>query len=85
MCMVYDDKGNVLVEEKDGSIYLVLLYKTNKFSGQLIPPDEGNVYLMPLEELKKKEPLWHLDKMLEILCDNGASEWYFDGTEVMLK
>ena len=136
MCMVYDHKGNVLVEEKAGGLifpgghvenaesivdstireikeetgliisdlefcgikdwlekdgsrygsrYIVFLYKTNKFSGKLIPSDEGNVYWMPLEELKKKEPLWHLDKMLEIFCGNGVSELYFDGTEVMLK
>ncbi|MGB4824266.1 MAG: NUDIX domain-containing protein, partial [Leuconostoc mesenteroides] len=132
MCMVYDDKGNVLVEEKagglifpgghvenvesivdstireikeetgltiselefcgikdwlekDGSRYLVFLYKTNKFSGKLIPSDEGDVYWLLLEELKKKEPLWHLDKMLEIFCGNGVNELYFDGTDVMLK
>lgn len=129
MCMVYDDKGNVLVEEKTGGLifpgghvekaesfvdstirevkeetglivselefcgikewlekdgygygyrYIVFLYKTNKFSGKLIPSDEGNVYWMPLEELKKKEPLWHLDKMLEIFCGNGVNELYFD-------
>lgn len=130
--MVYDDKGNVLVEEKagglifpgghvenaesivdstireikeetgltvsnlefcgikdwlekDGSRYLVFLYKTNKFSGKLIPSDEGDVYWLLLEELKKKEVLWHLDKMLEIFCGNGVNELYFDGTDVMLK
>ena len=136
MCMVYDNKGNVLVEEKArglifsgghvekaesivdstireikeetglivsdlefcgikdwlekddskyGSRYIVFLYKTNKFSGKLIPSDEGNVYWMPLKELKKKELLWHLDKMLEIFCGNGVNELYFDGTEIILK
>jgi len=136
MCMVYDNKGNVLVEEKAGGLifpgghvekaesivdstireikeetglivsdlefcgikdwlekddsrygsrYIVFLYKTNKFSGKLIPSDEGNVYWMSLKELKKKEPLWHLDKMLEIFCGNGVNELYFDGTEVILK
>ena len=136
MCMVYDDKGNVVVEEKagglifpgghvekqesildstireikeetgltisdlefcgikdwiefDGSRYMVFLYRTNKFSGTLVPSDEGDVYWMPLEELKKKEPLWHLDKMLEIFCGNGFSELYFnrndDAIEPILK
>ncbi len=136
MCMVYDDKGNVLVEEKagglifpgghvekqesildstireikeetgltisdlefcgvkdwiefDGSRYMVFLYRTNKFAGGLVPSDEGDVYWMPLEELKKKEPLWHLDKMLEIFCGNGFSELYFnrndDAIEPILK
>ena len=33
---------------------------------------------MPLEELKKKETLWHLDMMLEIFEGNRVSELYFN-------
>ena len=129
MCMVYDNNGNVLVEEKvgknyhglifpgghvenresvvnsmireikeetgltisnlefcgikdwveeDGSRYMVFLYKTNVFSGTIQSSSEGDVFWMPLEELKQKETLWHLDKMLEIFCDNRVTELYFD-------
>lgn len=129
MCMVYDNNGNVLVEEKvgknyhglifpgghvenresvvnsmireikeeteltisnlefcgikdwveeDGSRNIVFLYKTNVFSGTIQSSSEGDVFWMPLEELKQKETLWHLDKMLEIFCDNGVTELYFD-------
>ena len=129
MCMIYDDQGNVLVEEKlvqnskglifpgghveskesvvdsmireiqeetgltisnlqfcgikdwiefDGSRYMVFLYKTNVFSGNIQSSSEGNVFWMPLEELKQKETLWHLDKMLEIFCGSGVTELYFD-------
>lgn len=129
MCMVYDDQGNVLVEEKlvynskglvfpgghvesnesvvdsmireiqeetgltisnlqfcgikdwiefDGSRYMVFLYKTNVFSGTIQSSSEGDVFWMPLEELKQKETLWHLDKMLEIFCGSGVTELYFD-------
>ena len=82
--MVYDDKGNVLVQDKidenwggltfpgghvekgesfvdsvirevyedwpreDGSRYIVVFYKTNKFSGTLKSSDEGEVKWMPL-------------------------------------
>lgn len=128
MCMIYDDKGNVLVEEKlvqnskglifpgghvesnesvvdsmireiqeetgltisnlqfcgikdwiefDGSRYMVFLYKTNTYSG-IQSSSEGEIFWMPLEELKEKETLWHLDKMLEIFCDIGLTELYFD-------
>ena len=120
MCMIYDDQGNVLVEEKlaqnskglifpgghvesnesvaesmireikeetgltisnlqfcgikdwiefDGSRYMVFLYKTNTYSGSIQSSSEGEIFWMPLEELKEKETLWHLDKMLEIFCD----------------
>lgn len=129
MCMIYDDQGNVLVEEKlvqnskglvfpgghvesnesvvdsmireiqeetgltisnlqfcgikdwiefDGSRYMVFLYKTNVFSGNIQSSSEGNVFWMPLEELKQKGTLWHLDKMLEIFCGSGVTELYFD-------
>lgn len=96
--MVYDDKGNVLVEEKagglifpgghvekaesivdstireikeetgltisnlefcgikdwveaDGSRYMVFLYRSNNYSGELISSSEGEVFWIPLEEL----------------------------------
>lgn len=129
MCMIYDDQGNVLVEEKlvrnskglifpgghvesnesvvdsmireiqeetgptisnlqfcgikdwiefDGSRYMVFLYKTSTYSGSIQSSSEGEIFWMPLEELKEKETLWHLDTMLEIFCDNGFSELYFN-------
>ena len=129
MCMIYDDQGNVLVEEKlihnskglifpgghvesnesvaesmireikeetgltisnlqfcgikdwiefDGSRYMVFLYKTNTYSGNIQSSSEGEIFWMPLEELKKKETLWHLNMMLEIFEGNGATELYFN-------
>lgn len=129
MCMLYDNDGNVLVEEKvgknykglifpgghveeresitdsmireikeetgltisnlefcgikdlvehDGSRYMVFLYRTNIFSGNLIPSTEGDIFWMPLNELKKKETLWHLNLMLEIFTKNGSTELFFD-------
>ena len=64
--------------EEDGSRYMVFLYKTNIFSGTIKSSSEGDIFWMPLEELKQKETLWHLDKMLEIFCGNGVTELYFD-------
>ena len=129
MCMIYDNDGNVLVEEKvgknykglifpgghveeresitdsmireikeetgltisnlefcgikdwvehDGSRYMVFLYRTNVFSGNLISSTEGDVFWMPLNELTKKETLWHLNLMLDIFTKSGATELYFD-------
>lgn len=129
MCMIYDNSGNVLVEEKigknyrglilpgghveeresivdsmireiyeetgltisniefcgikdwveeDGSRYMVFLYRTNNYSGTIISSTEGDVFWMPLDELKRMEVLWHLDLMLEIFYKNGPSELFFD-------
>lgn len=129
MCMIYDNNGNVLVQEKvgknfkgiifpgghveyresivdsmireikeetglsisnlqfcgikdwieeDGSRYMVFLYKTNNYSGDIQSSSEGDVYWRPLVELKKIETLWHLDMMLEIFCGSEYSELYFN-------
>lgn len=129
MCMIYDDQGNVLVEEKlvhnskglifpgghvecnesvvesmireikeetgltisdlqfcgikdwiefDGSRYMVFLYKTSTYSGNIQSSSEGEIFWMPLEELKAKETLWYLDMMLEIFEGNGVTELYFN-------
>ena len=64
--------------EDDGSRYMVFLYKTNKYTGELMSSREGNVFWMSLEELKKKPLLWHLEMMLEIFCGNEYSELYYE-------
>lgn len=132
MCMIYDNLGNVLVQEKivnnskgiifpgghiednesiidsiireiqeetgltisnlelcgikdwiefDDSRYMVFLYKTSTYSGSIQSSSEGDIFWMPLEELKKKETLWHLDMMLEIFEGNLVSELYFNRNE----
>ena len=54
-----------------GSRYIVFLYKTNEFNGKLKSSDEGKIFWMPLEELRKAENnLWHLYQMLELFCGN---------------
>lgn len=64
--------------ENDGSRYMVFLYKTNKYSGDLVSSNEGKVFWMSLEELKKKPLLWHLEMMLGIFCGNEYNELYFE-------
>lgn len=64
--------------EFDGSRYMVFLYKTSTYSGSIQSSSEGEIFWMPLEELKAKETLWHLDMMLEIFEGTGVTELYFD-------
>jgi len=130
MCMIYDNKGNVLVEEKigkdykglifpgghiekdepivdsvireiyeetgltisnlelcgvkhwiteEGTRYIVFLYKTGTYYGNVQSSSEGKVFWMPLDELKAKEPFWHMDKMLELFCGSPYSELFLEG------
>lgn len=53
--------------EFDQSRYMVFLYKTNSFVGCIKSSSEGEIFWMPIEELKKGKPLWHLDKMLDYI------------------
>lgn len=64
--------------EDNGDRYMVFLYKTNTYTGELSSSKEGRVFWMPLEELRDKKCLWHLDKMLEIFCGDRFSELFFN-------
>ena len=39
----------------DGSRYMVLFYKTNKFEGKLSASNEGEVYWTEIEDMKKAD------------------------------
>ncbi len=63
--------------EEDGSRYMVLFYKTDKFHGQLKASREGEVFWIPLEDLPgKKLSLDFLD-MLRVFQEIDLSEFYY--------
>ena len=128
MCMIYDDKGNVLVQNRvkswcgyafpgghlepmesivdsvireikeetgltisnlelcgikqafmrDGGRYIVFLYKTNCFTGELLSIEEGKNFWMSLEELKnsKDKLADNFEYMLEVFTNDELSEHY---------
>ena len=63
----------------DGSRYLVLFYKTNKFQGELKSSNEGNVFWMPLENLLKSDAQRSPDmkEMIQIFLDDNLSEFFY--------
>lgn len=64
--------------EFDVSRYIVFLYKTKTYSGNIQSSSKGEIIRMPLAELKKKRNLMHLDMMLEIFESKKVSELYFN-------
>lgn len=64
-------------QQKDGSRYMVLFYKTDKFEGEVISSEEGDVYWMSLEEMKQKKLADGMDKMLQVFLDENISEYFW--------
>ena len=61
----------------DGSRYMVLFYKTDKFEGTLSSSEEGEVHWIELEEMKKMNLADRMDKVLEVFLDDNISEYFF--------
>lgn len=62
---------------EDGSRYMVLFYKTDKFEGELKSSDEGEVYWLELREMTNLHLAEGMDKMLEVFLDENVSEYFF--------
>ena len=132
MCMIYDGKGNVLVQNKinhptwhgwnfpgghvekgeyitpsvireireetgltienpricgikefhklkDGKRYIVFLYVADKFTGELKPSSEGEIFWYPLSELAQSDKFIDgFGEMLPVFLDNSISEIYYE-------
>ena len=61
----------------DGSRYMVLFYKTDKFEGTLRSSDEGEVYWLELKEMTKSDLADGMDKVLEVFLNENISEYFF--------
>ncbi len=136
MCMVYDNQGNVLVQdrldpdwpgvtfpgghvepgesftkavirevweetgltiehprlcglkqfpEEDGTRYIVMLYKTNQFSGELRSSREGNVFWIKRGELENYPLPESFDQLIRVFEDDSLGEQYvrWDGDEFL--
>lgn len=129
MCMVYDDAGNILVQDRknpdwpgltfpgghvkkgesfvesvirevweetgltienpvlcglkqfqtiEGNArYVVLFYKTNRFSGELKSSDEGEVFWIPRDTLNQYTLADDFEDMVKIFEADNLSEFYY--------
>lgn len=63
--------------QKDGTRYMVLFYKTDRFEGTVTSSDEGEVYWLTLDEMKQRKLAYGMEKMLEVFLDENISEYFF--------
>lgn len=63
--------------EKDGTRYLVLLYKTNEFEGELKSSEEGRVFWLERKDVLQANLIWNMRELLEIFDTDDYSEFFF--------
>lgn len=56
---------------------MVLFYKTNKYEGKLSSSNEGEVYWMEIDDMKKVNLADGMEKMLEVFLKENLSEYFF--------
>ena len=63
--------------QEDGSRYIVLLYKTDRFSGSLKSSDEGRVLWVTRKEFERMHAIWNAREILRIMDGDEKSEFFF--------
>lgn len=64
--------------EEDGTRFIVILYKTDQFEGELRSSAEGRVFWIRQEELKDQNLLWNMMETMEIFLGKGPSEYFME-------
>lgn len=65
-------------QTKNNERYVVLLFKTNQYSGNLKSSREGKVFWIHKDQLFHYPLAEDFDKMFEIFENNNVSELYYD-------
>ena len=63
---------------EENSRYIVLLYRTDKFEGQLISSGEGEVFWLTLEQLDQYPLTPHFEQVVEVMLRDDLSEFFYD-------
>lgn len=62
---------------EDGSRYIVLLYKTDQFTGQLHSSEEGRVFWTTREEFAQMHVIWEMREVLKIIDSDQYNELFW--------
>lgn len=67
----------------DGSRYMILLYKTDKFNGELRSSDEGECFWTTIDKMKSMELAYTMSDLLNIFLNDDLSElsWQLDNNK----
>ena len=62
---------------EDGTRYIVLLYKTDQFEGDLKNSREGKVFWLDRNDISSANLIWNMRELLEIFETDQYSEFFF--------
>lgn len=63
--------------QEDGTRYIVLLYKTNKYEGEIKFSEEGKVFWLDRKDIPTANLIWNMRELLEIFESDEFSEFFF--------
>ena len=64
----------------DGSRYIVFLFKTDRFSGELVSSEEGKVFWAERDEGLRMNWIWNMDGIMRVMEDSPA-ELFLDAAD----
>lgn len=67
--------------QEDGTRYIVLLYKTDKYEGELKSSEEGRVFWLDRKDIPDANLIWNMRELLEIFETDEYSEFFFKVAE----
>ena len=62
---------------EDGVRYVVLLYRADRFTGEVQSSEEGEVRWEPLSALPSLRLSLDMDKLLRVFCEDDLSEFFY--------
>ena len=69
--------GTKQFQTRKGERYVVLFYKTNRYSGELKSSDEGEVFWIPRTDLHKYTLCDDFPDMVRVFEEDDLSEFYY--------
>lgn len=69
--------GTKQFQTEDGERYVVLLYRANRYSGDLRSSDEGEVFWIPRDQLSQHQLSIDMEDMVKVFESDTLSEFYY--------
>ena len=69
--------GTKQFQTEDGERYVVLLYRANRYSGELRSSDEGEVFWIPRDQLPQHQLSIDMEDMVKVFESDTLSEFYY--------